>query len=276
MKPLSTYISYPKSTYIYKKFNNIDGHIHLFNHESIIDDSKLNYNDNYKRIGFIDIEFDNIDNYNFVENYSNYIENHYNENRDILLASATTIDDIKSIYDKFPNIIKGFGELKCYDIYQDKRINYKQINLVRQVCKFSSKHNNLPVYIHWEINDEKDLRKIEKVIKDFPSVPMILCHCGMNEHNQEYAYNNCIKLMNMYSNVWIDISYTALNFFINNPMRLYNLRLDRVFIGTDVNMKLFGPNHNFEKEYNEICNKLIILDKYIDSGSNIKRLFGIG
>lgn len=275
MKSLSSYLLYPKSTYIYKKFNNIDGHIHLFNHESIIDDSKLKYDNEYKRAGFIDIEFDNIDKFNFVENYSNYIKNHYDSNKDILLATATTIEDIKTIYIKFPNIIKGFGELKCYDEYRGKPVNYKQIKLVRQVCELSQKVGNLPVYVHWEINDKKDLNKIENVIKKYPSVPIILCHCCMNDNNQEYAYNCCIKLMNMYSNVWIDISYTALNFFVNNPMRLYNLRLDRVFIGSDVNIKLFGPNHDFEKEYNEICNKLIILDKYINSGSNLKKLFNI-
>lgn len=276
MKPLSTYILYPKSTYIHKKFNNIDGHIHLFNHECIIDDSKLKYDDEYKRVGFIDIEFDNLDKYNFIQNYDNYINTHYDINKDILLVSATTIEDIEAIYNKYSAIIYGFGELKCYDKYQNKPINYKHIKFVRQVCKFSSKHNNLPVYVHWEINDEKDLRKIEKVIKDFPSVPIVLCHCGMNEHNQEYAYNCCVKLMNMYSNVWIDISYCALDFFVKNIMYLYNLRLDRVFTGTDVNIKLFGPNHNFDQEYNDICCKLIKLDKHIDSGSNLKRLFGIG
>ena len=77
-------------------------------------------------------------------------------------------------------------------------------------------------------------------------------------------------MQKQYSNVWLDISWDAADYLWENLMRLNNLDLDRVILGTDLNNKLFGDNHNIEdrkrglevfsnlKEYLHINNKIRI------------------
>lgn len=249
-----------------KVLSDWDGHVHLFNHKKPIPE-----NHGFKKcIGFMDIEYDDVDNINVLDSYTDYIKNHWDKEKEILLATGVTFDDIKSVYEKYPDVIKGFGELKCYDSYKDVKIPYKKIGFVKSVVHYSSKNGNLPVYIHWELNDATDVKKLEDVIKFYPSVPIVLCHLGMNKKNRDIAFIESIRLQKQYSNVWLDISWDAADYLWENLMRLNNLDLDRVILGTDLNNKLFGDNHNIEdrkwglkvfsnlKEYLHINNKIRI------------------
>lgn len=240
-----------------------DGHIHLFNHKEPLPQKP----DFDKYVGFMDLEYDDITNINVLDSYTDYIKNHWDKNKEILLATGITIDDIISIHKKYPDIIKGFGELKCYDLYKGIKVPYKKIGFVRDVVRYSSKNGNLPVYIHWELNNSTDVKKLEGVIKSYPSVPIILCHLGMNENNRDIAFVEAMRLQKQYSNVWLDISWDAAEYLLDNLMRLNNLDLNRVILGTDLNNKLFGDNHTKEdrewgleafanlKEYLRINNK---------------------
>lgn len=82
-------------------------------------------------------------------------------------------------------------------------------------------------------------------------------------------------MMMEFNNLWVDISYTALDFFQLNINKLQLLDKSRVILGTDFNNKLFGPNHTASKETQDIIYKLNSISKYIDSDTNIKRLFNI-
>lgn len=251
-----------------------DGHIHLFNSsQSLLDiySPKSNY-----LIGFPDIEYDNIEEYEgkMIDLYQNYIDNHY-ENNQILLATAPTSKECIEIYKKFPNIIKGFGELKLYDSYIDKDIPYKKISTAREVCAYSSKVGNLPVYIHYSLTNDKEVKRLDNLLRSYPNTPIILCHCGMDKSNKDFAYYSVVDLMKKYSNIWIDISYDALDYFTLTPFKLYNLDLNRIILGTDINLKLFSPKHNSVEECNEIYSKIKELMKYINSNKNTKTLFNI-
>lgn len=252
----------------------IDGHIHMFNWEkNICNDVPISLNPEYKRVVFIDIEFDNIDKYNFFNRYHQYIKSGYKKDTDILLASGITIEDIEKIYNRYPKTIKGFGELKCYNKYLGEKIDYKKISFVEQVCDFSKNHGSKPVYIHWEFENDSDVKKLERIIKSYPSVPIVLCHCGMNESNQDFAYHQSVRMSKIYDNLWLDISYTALDFFYDNVLLLNNLPPDKVFTGTDINCKSLGPSHDFKNDYNNIIDKICTVNKYINSDKNIKLLF---
>lgn len=251
-----------------------DGHIHFFNHNSsIVGKIPHEIYHDMKMVGFMDIEFDNIDNYNTVKLYDRFIDSVYDSNKHILLATATNINDIKRIYKKHSNIIRGFGELKCYDKYQDKPVNYKDISFVNEVVSFSSDCGSLPVYVHWEFNNIEDVYELENIIKQYPNVPIILCHCGMNDTNTEFAYHESYRLSELYDNLWFDISYTALDYFASNPMRILNLPNDRIILGSDLNNKIYGINHNFKEEYDEIAKKMSIIYKFIDTDKNLFKLF---
>ena len=191
----------------------------------------------------------------------------------MLLATAVNIEDIKKIYSEFPNIIKGFGELKCYSSYQDKQVPYKKISFVKQVCKFSNNCGNLPVYLHWEIENEKDIKILKKLLTQYPTVPIVLCHCGMNEFNKDYAYIQSNYLANQFENLWLDISYVALDYFYENQLKINTLPKHKIIFGTDVNNKLLGPGHDFPQEYDDKIFKMIKMMKYANSNNNLKRLF---
>lgn len=250
-----------------------DGHIHLFNHKGPIQ----NKHDFEKYIGFMDIEYNDLKNINVLDSYTNYIENHWDEDKEILLATGITIEDVKSVYEKYPKIIKGFGELKCYDKYgEDLILPYKRIKFVKDIMKFSYNHGRLPVYVHWEFVTPADVEKIENVLKLYRTVPLVLCHCGMNEFNRDFSYTEAIRLQKLYNNLWLDISWDAVDYFSNNLMLLNNLILDRIILGTDLNNMIFNQNgvhknRDWEwglNKFNEIKKYLCFNNKY-----NIQTLF---
>lgn len=262
MKPLIDYISPPKFDW--------DGHIHTFNHKTTISKCATNC------VCFMDIEFDELNDINIMDSYKRYIENDYDKYNDILLVTGINIDDIKNVYNKYSSIIKGFGELKCYDKYNEKKLPYKKIKFVREVLAFSSKNGNLPVYIHWELNDTDDLTKITNVIKQYNQIPIVLCHFGINDYNSDFAVPSAMQLQREYNNVWLDLSYTALDYFSKNIIKLSNYDYSRIIIGSDYNNKIFGKNHD-ENDRNTIIDKINNIIKYtkISNANNIKKLFGI-
>lgn len=251
-------------------YNDWDGHIHLFNHKKILP-RKPGF---HRYVGFMDIEYDDVENINVLNAYSNYIDKHYNQETDILLATGLTIEDIKSVHEKYPDIIKGFGELKCYDSYKGENIPYKKIGFVRQVVNYSSKHGSLPVYVHWEFNNSKDVKKLENIIQDYPTVPLVICHLGMNEYNKDIAFVESMRLQKQYNNVWLDISWCSFQYLIENMMRLNNLDTSRIILGSDFNNKLFSKNHDKNKR-KDIVNKFLKIKEYLrlNNSKNIRSLF---
>jgi hypothetical protein len=248
-----------------------DAHIHLFNHiEPIKRPSGFT-----KVVGFMDLEYD-AEEIDVIGAYDNFIQNDLTDDV-ILLATGVTIDDIKAVYSKYKAYIKGFGELKCYDEYKGEKVPYKQISFVKDVCELSSKNGNLPVYIHWDLNDQNDVDKIEEVLANYPNIPLVLCHSGMNESNMDFAYENAVRLQNQYDNLWIDISYSALDHLYDNIDKVIQYDPTRIIVGTDLNNKLWGPNHNTPAEVRSIITKyknLIYIAK-IDNILNMDKLFVI-
>lgn len=258
MTELKRYIETPR----------IDGHVHLFNYDDLIE-----YPYDYDIIvGFMDIEFDKDGNASSA--YDNFIKNHYDENKHVILATAKNIDDIESIFNQHKGVIRGFGELKLYDNYMGKELPYKKISYLRSVCKLSEENGCLPIYVHWELTDDKSVRYFENALKSYPNIPIVLCHCGMNGSNEDFAYGQCQRLQHLYSNLILDISYSALDYFYNEPLKLYNLILDRIILGSDLNNKIFGPNHS-EKEIIIIGDKLKKLRTYVNPDKTIASIFGM-
>lgn len=252
-----------------------DGHIHLFNHKRSIP-KKHNFE---CYVGFMDIEYGDIKHINVLEAYTDYIKNHWDKEHELLLATGITIEDIKAVYEKYKNIIKGFGELKCYDKYGDEKLPYKKIKLVRDVVKLSNDDGQLPVYVHWELETNKDVEKLENVLKSYPNVPIVLCHVGMNENNRDFAYQESVRMQRIYSNLWLDISWDAADFFSNNFMLLNNLILDRVILGTDLNNAIFKKDRlHTDRDWKWGYDKFRELQKYMSTSNKqkIKKLFKIG
>lgn len=258
----------------------IDGHVHLFDFdENIINKIDDSFD---KIVGFVDIEPKNLNRYKDVSKmYDNFIHNYYN-NKHILLVSGTSIENIIDTYKKHPNIYKGFGEIKCYDYFKGEKIGLKNIKLIQDVCKFSSSVGNLPVYIHYSLTKNEYVKKLKRVLEKYPNIPIVLCHCGMEEsynylnniiqYNNDDIYRIVVELMKQYPNLWVDLTYTAARFFVENVFLIYNLDLDRVIIGTDLNPVIFNKNENLINKYKGYYN---ILSRYCNNTENISKLFSI-
>ena len=66
-----------------------------------------------------------------IDLYDEFINKCYDPYKHILLATGENSKDIISIYERYPNIIKGFGELKCYDSYKDIKLPYSDLEWIK-------------------------------------------------------------------------------------------------------------------------------------------------
>lgn len=265
--------------YSYIKPSYWDGHIHLFNHEGILQ-SKIPTTFTHL-VGFMDVVFSELDNYKTTSQVVGYYKNFIEENKikqDVtLLATGTTAKQALDVYKKFPNIIKGFGEFKCYDEYTNsktgevEKLPFGNLDWIRPVFEFDLPLR-LPIYIHWDLKTDKKFDGLDNLLSDFSTIPVVLCHCGMcKKGDNEKVWERVISLMEKHTNLWVDISYTAFNFFLENPMRITMLP-NRVFLGSDINQSLrkLQGKIGVENEYS----KFKQLTPYIPySTNNIKSLF---
>ena len=243
-----------------------DGHFHAFSHRGVNKMSSAEL-----RVGFADIELDCLDQYKDIPGMYDRMMPKC-ERIGAWLATALKIEDIKEIYKRHPNEIKGFGELKLYDVFKDKPVNYKKISFAREVCKFSEECGNLPVYIHYELIELLHVRAIDKLLRDFPDVPIVLCHLGMNQSNQEFAFNTVKKLAYDHGNCWLDISWDAARYLSTNPMLITQLPPDRIFWGSDTSPRLVA--HDFKSASPEdISRWKNAINPYMSSDRNIRSLF---
>lgn len=256
-------------TYIENKVNPNptiwDGHFHAFSHRGPNKMSNAEL-----RVGFVDIELDCLDEYKDIPAMYDRMMPKC-ERIGKWLATGLTINDIKEIYKRHTSDIVGFGELKLYDEFKGKPVKYKRISFAREVCRFSTECGNLPVYIHYELNEPLNIRAMDKLLRDFPDVPIVLCHCGMSEKNTEFAFAAARKLATEHGNCWLDISWDAAKYLSRNPMLITQLPPDRIFWGSDTSPRLTA--HGFKSASPDDILEWSVVNKYMNSDRNIRSLF---
>lgn len=228
-----------------------------------------------KYVGFINIEPKYIKRYsNCMGYYEQFIDNQYDNKSMILLASSTTAQEMIDIHKRWPKIIKGFGEIKCYDKWNNKPLKLKGLMQYWDVFKYAGEMH-LPVYIHYSLNSPIDVMRLSKCLERFPQTTFVLCHCGMDEfqENLNETFYRTITLMQKYSNLWCDISYVALKWFAQNPMILQQLPQDRIILGSDINPTMYNILKEPKSTEQSIVNYVKIIDPFIHSDFNIGKLF---
>lgn len=225
-------------------------------------------------IGFADIDLNHVGKYKDMAGlYKKYMSScPYVK---YWLATGLDIDAIKKVYEEVPDIV-GFGELKLYDDPNKVSKNYKSMSFLRQVMSFSEKVGNLPVCIHFEINDVQDSNKLEKILTDYPDIPLVLCHCGINKYNKEFAWNEALRLVYQYGNLYLDISWSGAKWLAANPLLITQLPINRCYWGSDMSPKLAsmiesGEAQDFSRA--ELSKEYETINKYISSNNTIKKLF---
>lgn len=244
-----------------------DGHYHAFSHRGVNrcpDDGRL-------KVGFADIELDCVNEYKDIPAlYDRMMPKCPNVG--VWLATGLTIEDIKEIYKRHPEDIKGFGELKLYDEFKGKPVKFKRISFAREVCKFSESVGNLPVYIHYELNEPLNVRAMDKLLTDFSDVPIVLCHLGMSSRNQDFAFGAAKMLAAKHGNCWLDISWDACDYLAYNPMLITQLPQDRIFWGSDTSPRLEAHDYK-TADIPTIELWASKVNKYMHSDRNIRSLF---
>lgn len=231
MRPLFEYLQN-------QPFNNyIDGHIHLF------DGKNQPIQPTGKCVGFADILFKHQNIYKgakLIQLYKDYIKN-YDTSNIYLLATGLTAEDVINLYKAMPDKIAGFGELKCYDKYGSEEvvdISFKRLDWVRKICDFNA-DLRLPIYLHYTLTDPRYFQRFSRFLNEYPNIPIVLCHCGMDirqkdtKYDWEWTFFKVLELLKTYRNLWIDISYTAYDFFAMNPGKITSLPMDRIIVGSD-------------------------------------------
>lgn len=253
-----------------------DGHIHMFDHTGYINQDLINTD--YNCVCFADIVFKFENEYNdhrIIDLYDEFISKHYNYHKHILLATGNNADDIISVYQKHPDVIKGFGELKCYGEGVNGKLPYDDLNWIYPVLEFNTM--NLPVYIHYDLNIADHQMQFETLLRNFPNIPIVLCHCGMCEDcNKDFVFEFVKEAQDNYDNLWIDISkHESCDFFLRNPNKLLQLDQNKIIIGTDINpildysVVIDDPYRYSVKCYDNVKR----LRRLVDYTKNIKQLF---
>lgn len=254
----------------YCQQNTIDGHIHLFDKDGCIVVPDMDC------VGFCDVDPKCIELYsNTIPYYENFINNDYKDSV-TLLAASTDPNNMIEIHKKWPGIIKGFGELKCYkDFTNPENGEYFDLKLDRlskywDLGKYADE-NKLPIFIHYSLYDDTNVERLSNFIKRYPNAKIVLCHCGMDKAtDNDFCYHSVMKLMNEHANLWVDATWEALDYFCNNPFKLTNMNRDKVILGTDMSRKSMNKE-NYKKEWDKIHN----LDQLVKSDKNIKKLFNL-
>lgn len=251
----------------------VDGHIHLFDHEGVIDQSLIDTSK--KCVCFADVSFKYIDKYkgnNMIEIYDDFINNYYDPSKHILLATGENAEDIISIYKRYPNIIKGFGELKCYSEDINKKLPYGNLDWIKPVLEYN-KDLGLPVYIHYNLEDIERVVNFTSILKKY-YFPIVLCHCGMyDDCDNDLIHETLVELMKVHKNLYVDISHDATNFYLKNIDKLLKFDNNKVIIGTDINLAIKRVIDNPSKEVNEIYDNFNKLSKMGNFNISIKKLF---
>jgi hypothetical protein len=274
------------SRYVGKKPIECDAHTHLFDGvdscpDLVLPESKLT-------VAFADIRFADPESYAdgmTSKAYDRFISKDYPklEDRLILLSTAPSADEAIKICEDHKDVIKGFGEFKCYGYYrtgkfkgtqETKKLDYGNLKWIEPALEYNSK--NMPVYIHYSIYDEKRVRELSKTLERYPDTPFVLCHCGMGkERDRSSTLDELSSLMSRYNNLWTDISFSALDKFVSDRNAIDRLQKDRVLIGSDLNHVLNTKDPLFAKNnVDSTILKMEIINGYgVDFYGNLKRLF---
>lgn len=204
-------------------------------------------------------------------------------------ADKHAIKHIERMYALYPNVWNGIGEilLRHDDLTLLTSSDIPRINnkALYPVFEFADRHN-LPVSIHnnisttWIADRPKYLHELEEILREFPRMKMIFCHCGISRRVYAPFYKKMIeRLLLQYPGLHIDYSWIIFDEIICKDwvpdpewIELTERFSTRILIGSDVigNFHKIGViNHRYDvflKCLNEATRKNICIN-------NAERLF---
>ena len=90
--------------------------------------------------------------------------------------------------------------------------------------------------------------------------------------SDDNIFNIIVDLQKAHSNLWIDISYSGLDYIYNNPHKLPLLDPKRIYIGSDINPAIYRLGES-DEYISDAYNKMSTIYDKIDNSGNIFSLF---
>ena len=181
-------------------------------------------------------------------------------------ADKHAINHIKRMYDLYPGVWSGIGEilLRHDDLTLLTNGDIPRINskTLYPIFEFADAYN-LPVSIHnnisttWIADRPKYLHELEEILREFPRMKMIFCHCGISRRVYAPFYKKMIeRLLLQYPGLHIDYSWIIFDEIICKDglpdpkwIELTEQFSTRILIGSDVigNFHKMGViNHRYD------------------------------
>ena len=254
----------------------VDGHIHLFDPNGTIIPA------NRKCVCFADVNLNKLAEYKpneILGQYEEFIKTQYDPNKHILLATAAKVDEIIRIKETFPNEIRGFGEIKCYDHTKKKKVDLDDLSYIYPLIIYNNLYHREPLYIHFEVTDEEHCKVLARIL-DISNFPIVLCHCGVpyDKKNSKLEDATIIKwiqiMQQIHPNLWCDISWSGFDYLYEHKEELESFDKSRVIIGSDINVISEIRNH---RPADDIYKKMAEMERVlgISNMDNIERLFSV-
>lgn len=172
--------------------------------------------------------------------------------------SKETID----LFIKYQNCF-GVGEIKVYKkFYPETEPNtLTEFEDKQFLIDILESNIDKPIFIHYDLNKD-NYKWLSEILEKHFDKTIVLCHCGMNEEfNKDEAFELVRCLQQKHSNLFLDISWVALKYFLENKYKLANLDNCRLLYGSD--------NNRFNQDY---FNDMIKISKYINNKVNLEML----
>ena len=176
------------------------------------------------------------------------------------LVIGQDYDETIKILNKYPNCL-GIGEVKVYKKHESST----EPGVIREhtdhefLEKLVNSNINLPIFIHYDLKED-NVEWLDSILNKGKII--VLCHCGINKlFDQDKAFELARNLQQKHSNLFLDVSWEALRYFIKHRDKLANLDNCRLIYGSD--------NNRFNQEYYD---DMLKISKYINNEMNLKLL----
>lgn len=195
------------------------------------------------------------------------LSKYFEENTDMLkkypfLIIGCDFEETVNLYTKYPNCF-GVGEVKVYKKYYSELESNELLEFENRDFLIDILESNIykPIFIHYDLNKENH-KWLDEILAKYPDKMIVLCHCGINEiFDKDEAFEIARDLQQKHSNLFLDISWVALKYFLENKHKLANLDNCRLLYGSD--------NNRFNQDY---FNDMIKISKYINNKVNLEML----
>jgi hypoxanthine phosphoribosyltransferase len=190
----------------------------------------------------------------YFDKYSDLLQNNK------FLVIGKDYDETIDILNKYPNCL-GVGEVKVYKKHEPSTkpgviCEHFDLDFLEKLVKTDI---NKPIFIHYDLKDD-NVEWLDNILDSRKTI--VLCHCGINKlFNQDRAFELARHLQQKHSNLFLDVSWVALDYFLQNKDKLANLDNCRLLYGSD--------NNRLSQEHYD---DMVKISKYINNKANLEML----